>query len=177
MNATTAPAIDPGTYRIDPSRSTVRFVSRAMFGLFRVGGTFAVRQGTIVVADDVTESSVTATVDAASVDTANTRRDNDLRSAKYLDTERYPDILFASREVTSEEVTGILRVHGSDQRVTLTVVPESAPDGFRFTTTTRVDRYAFGVTGGKGLVSRQIDIELEIVAARAGDSPTHHQRV
>jgi polyisoprenoid-binding protein YceI len=138
MTASTAPAIAPATYRIDPARSTVRFVNKAMF--FTVRGTFTVREGTIVVADDITRSTATATVDAASLDTANTRRDNDLRSKKYL---------------------------GTDQRVTLTLAPESTPDGFRFTTSTRLDRYAFGVTGGKGLVARHVDVELEIVASRA----------
>ena len=64
MTAGTAPA----AYRIDPARSTVRFVAKAMF--FAVRGTFTVRDGTIVVADDVTCSTVTGTVDAASVDTA-----------------------------------------------------------------------------------------------------------
>jgi polyisoprenoid-binding protein YceI len=168
MTASTAPAIAPATYRIDPTRSTVRFVAKGMFGLLPVRGTFTVREGTIVVADDVNRSTVTATVDAATVDTANTRRDNDLRSKKYLDTARHPDILFASREVTPDSVTGILRVHGTDQRVTLTLAPESTPDGFRFTTSTRLDRYAFGVTGGKGgLVARHVDVELEIVASRA----------
>jgi polyisoprenoid-binding protein YceI len=167
MTASTAPAIAPATYRIDPTRSTVRFVSTGMFGLLRVRGTFTVRDGTIVVADDVTRSTVTATVDAASVDTANTRRDSDLRSAKYLDTARHPDILFASREVTPDSVSGILRVHGTGQQVTLTLAPKSTPDGFRFATSTRLDRYAFGVTGGKGLVARHVDVELEVVATRA----------
>jgi polyisoprenoid-binding protein YceI len=166
MTASTAPAIAPATYRIDPARSTVRFVSKAMFGLFRVRGTFTVREGAIVVADDITRSTVTATMDAASIDTANTRRDHDLRAKKYLDTARHPDILFASREVTADSVTGILRLHGISQRVTLSLAPESTPDGFRFTTTTRLDRYAFGVTGGKGLVARHVDVDLEIVASR-----------
>jgi hypothetical protein len=49
----------------------------------------------------------------------------------------------------------------------LTIAPESTSDGFRFTTSTRLDRYAFGVTGGRGLVARHVDVELEIVARRA----------
>ncbi len=166
MTASTAPAIAPATYRIDPARSTVRFVTKVMFGLFRVRGTFAVRDGTIVVADDVTRSTVTATVDPAGVDTANTRRDNDLRSKRFLDTARHPDIQFTSHEVTPDSVTGILVVHGTSQRVTLAVTPESTPDGVRFGTSTRLDRYAFGVTGGKGLIARHVEVELEIVAAR-----------
>src|SRR4051794_29057996 len=100
MTASTAPTIAPATYLIDPARSTIRFVSKAVLGLFRVRGTFPIRDGTIVAADDVPRSPVTAAVDAASVNPANTRRDKDLRSTKYLDTAHHPDILFASREVT-----------------------------------------------------------------------------
>lgn len=166
MTASTAPAIAPATYHIDTARSTVGFVSK-IFGLLRVRGTFTVRDGTIVVADDVTRSSVTATVDAASIDTANTRRDKDLRSKKYLDTARHPEILFTSREVTPDSVTGMLYVHDTAHRVTLTLTPGSTPDGVRFTASTTLDRYAFGVTSAKGLVSRNVDVELEIVATRA----------
>jgi polyisoprenoid-binding protein YceI len=165
MTTSTAPTVAPATYCIDPARSTIRFAAKAMF--LTVRGTFTVREGTITVADDVTRSTVTATLDATSIDTANTRRDNDLRSKKYLDAARHPDILFASREVTPDSVTGILSVHGTDQPVTLTLAPESTPDGVRFTTSARLDRYAFGVTGGKGLVARHVDVELEIVASRA----------
>ncbi|MDT5009947.1 MAG: hypothetical protein QOH57_1564 [Mycobacterium sp.] len=167
MTASTTPAIAPAAYRIDPARSTVRFVNKAMFGLLPVRGTFTVREGTIVVADDVARSTVSVIMDAASVDTANARRDNDLRSKKYLDIARHPDILFTSREVTPDSVTGILRVHGTSQRVTLALAPESTPDGFQFTTSTCLDRYAFGVTGGKGLVARHVEVELEIVASLA----------
>lgn len=166
MTVSTTPTIAPATYRIDTDRSTVRFVSK-IFGLLRVRGTFTVRDGTIVVADDVTHSTVTAAVDAASIDTANTRRDKDLRSKKYLHTTRHPEILFASREVTSASVTGILEIRGVGQQVTLTLAPESTPDGVRFTASTRLDRYAFGVTGARGSVSRHVDVELEILASRA----------
>jgi polyisoprenoid-binding protein YceI len=165
MTTSTAPTIAPATYCIDPVRSTIRLAAKATF--LTVRGTFTVREGTITVADDITRSTVTAIVDATSVDTANTRRDNDLRSKKYLDTARHPDIQFTSREVTPNSVTGILRVHGTHQRVTLTLAPESTPDGLRFTTSARLDRHAFGVTGGKGLVARHVDVELEIVASRA----------
>lgn len=167
MTASTAPAIAPATYVIDPGRSRIEFIAKAMFGLLTVRGTVTVRDGTIVVADDVTRSTVTATVDAASVDTANARRDKDLRSRKYLDIARYPDIVFAGREVTPDSVTGILQVHGTGQRISLPLRAESTPDGVRFSTGTRLDRYAFGVTGGKGLVARHVDVELQIVAAPA----------
>jgi hypothetical protein len=58
-------------------------------------------------------------------------------------------------------------VHGTDQRVSLTLAPESTPDGFRFITSTRLNRYALGITGGKDMVARPVDVELEIVASRA----------
>lgn len=161
MTASTTPAIAPATYRIDPARSIIRFACKGMFGLDTVRGTFTVRHGTIVVADEVTRSTVTATVNAGSVESGNKRRDAHLRSKTFLDTERHPEITFTSNEVTSSTVTGTLTVHGVSKPVTLAVTPEA---GGRFVATTRIDRYAFGVTSGKGMVGRHVDLTLEIVA-------------
>lgn len=161
MTASTRPATAPATYRIDPARSTIRFACKGMFGLATVRGTFTVRHGTIVVAGDVTQSTVTATVNAGSVESGSKRRDADLRSKRFLDTDRHPEITFTSREVTDSTVTGTLTAHGVSQPVTLAVTPEA---GGRFVATTRIDRYAFGVTSSKGMVAQYVDLTLEIAA-------------
>src|SRR2546421_24340 len=83
-----------GTYRLDTRRSTIRFRIRGMFGLAEVTGTFAVRDGTVTVADPAEASEVVATVDATSVDTANARRDKDLRSKRFLRVSEYPIMVF-----------------------------------------------------------------------------------
>lgn len=163
---TTLPAIAPATYRIDPTRSTIRFTVRGLFGLATVRGTFTVRDGTIVVADEPARSKVDATIDAASFATGVRRRDEDIRSKRYLDTAAHPDIRFTSREVTAGSVTGILTVRGVGQRITLDFDPAATPGGCRFTSRARVDRYAFGVTSGKGMIARYVDVEIEVSASR-----------
>ena len=162
---TTLPAIAPATYRVDPSRSSVRFTARELFGLIKVDGQISVTGGEIVVADDLTLSRVSATLDAASIDTSHKRRDSDLRSKRFLDTARHPTITFSSREVGAGTVTGVLCVHGVGQRVTLDVTAKAAPDGYRFTANAQLDRRAFGVTAARGLIGPLIDVTIEVVAS------------
>lgn len=158
MTATVVPALIPATYRIDTARSVVRFTARGIFGL-RVRGTFRVLDGTVVVADEQRRSHVQATVDTTSVDTANGRRDADLRSKRFLDVERYPAMTFTGRPGGPDTLTGQLRVHDVEVPVTLAL----RSDGTRFTATTRIDRYATGVRSGRGMVGQYVDVELEIV--------------
>jgi polyisoprenoid-binding protein YceI len=160
--STAAAALKPATYRVDPDRSTVRFTAKGMFGLVPVEGTFRIRHGAVFLSEDLEVSTASAVIDAGSVDTANERRDRDLRSKRFLDTARYPDISFTSEMVAGGSVTGTLRVQETSRPVTLTPDAHATADGCRFTATARIDRYAFGLTGGKGFVSRYTNVELDI---------------
>jgi polyisoprenoid-binding protein YceI len=170
MTTSTAAAIAPATYRIDPARSTVRFSAKGMFGLVPVHGTFRIRHGVVVVTGNIAASTVTAVIDAASVDTANKRRDADLRSKRFLKTDSYPDISFTSERVSGDSVTGVLRVQETSRQLTLTPAAEPTNGGCRFTASARIDRYEFGVTGGKGMVGRYVDIELDVWCAEVAGS-------
>src|SRR6186997_1196670 len=86
------------TYKIDPVHSSINFKVRHFFSY--VNGSFKKFEGTIAVDPDHPEkSSVTATIDAASVDTKNEKRDEDLRSADFFDVTKYPKITFKSKSV------------------------------------------------------------------------------
>src|SRR5579875_146586 len=98
----TQAAIPPGTYRLDPARSTVRADVKAMFGLLTVHGTFQLRSGEITVAADPTASSVRASVDAGSYASGNAKRDSDVTSAALLDAEAHPEITFEGTEVRQD---------------------------------------------------------------------------
>lgn len=72
-------------------------------------------------------------------------------SAKLLDVAAHPDIAFASEQLQQTEsgwtLTGGLTVHDVTQPVTLTVERSEVTDSeLRIRATTRIDRYAFGVT-------------------------------
>jgi polyisoprenoid-binding protein YceI len=166
MTTITHSTVAPGTYRIDPTRSTVAFAVREL-GLITVRGRLPVHAGTVVVAEDRRRSSVTATIDVNAVDTGNARRDKDLRTPRFLDTGAHPTITFESTGCVPRdggwEVSGTLVVRGTAGPVTVTVTEEA--DG-TLRGTARVDRYACGVTAGKGLISRWVDVSLVIALTR-----------
>jgi polyisoprenoid-binding protein YceI len=171
MTASTV-TIAPGTYRLDTRRSTIRFRIRGMFGLIEVTGTFAVRDGTVTVADPAGTSEVVATVDATSVDTANARRDKDLRSKRFLRVDEYPTMVFRSTGLTPTangewSLAGELTVRGTTTPVTLSVRrPMPVAGGFRARATATVDRYAAGVTAARGFIRQYVQLDLDVIASR-----------
>ncbi|QIJ63543.1 YceI family protein [Streptomyces sp. JB150] len=86
----------PGPWTIDPAHSSVAAVAQHL-GISSVRGRFTDFGGSIEIApDDVGKSRVEAVIRAASIDTGNGMRDTHLRSADFLDTERFPEIVYRS---------------------------------------------------------------------------------
>lgn len=111
------------TYKIDPVHSSITFKVRHFFSY--VKGNFRKFEGTITVDSAHPEkSSVTATIDAASVDTGNEKRDADLRSADFFEVAKFPTITFKSKSVkrtgeNSGDIVGDLTMHGVTKEITL----------------------------------------------------------
>lgn len=159
--------VTPGTYRVDTARSTVGFTARHAFGLAPAPGTFTIRDGTVEVADGPSGSRVTVTMDAASFRTDKPKRDADVRGRRFLDAGRYPDMTFTGTGPHGDTLTGELTVHGVTAPVTLALTtPTITGDGWACRATGRIDRYAFGVTAGKGVIARYLDVEVELTATR-----------
>ncbi|MCQ1581501.1 YceI family protein [Streptomyces parvus] len=160
-----------GAYEIDQAASTVRFETRAMFGLLPVRGTFAIDHGRITVADPAEESLVHVAIEAGSFESGNQQRDDHVRSSDYLDVTRHPEIGFRSRhlERSGADATlyGELTVCGVTQPIAVTL-GTVAHEGKRITARgiTTIDRYAFGITKAKGMTGRHLKITLEVVAHR-----------
>ena len=85
-----------GSYTVDAAHTRVGFVARHAM-VTKVRGQFNDFEGSGVVdAADFTKSSVTVTIQAASIDTRNEQRDAHLRSNDFLAMEDYPQITFTS---------------------------------------------------------------------------------
>ncbi len=78
----------PGTWMFDPPHTAIRFIAKHV-GMAHVHGRFTRFTGGIRVAPDMRDSQVSVRIDAASITTGNRTRDNHLRSADFLDVERY----------------------------------------------------------------------------------------
>ncbi|WP_030743804.1 YceI family protein [Streptomyces sp. NRRL F-5135] len=160
-----------GAYEIDQAASTVRFDTRAMFGLLPVRGTFAIGHGWITVADPAEESLVQVAIEAGSFESGNQQRDDHVRSSDYLDVARHPEIGFRGQRVersgADATLYGELTVCGVTQSIAVTL-GTVAHEGKRMTAsgTTTIDRYAFGITKAKGMTGRHLKITLEVVAHR-----------
>lgn len=169
------------TFKINSAHSTIAFNVRHMLGTAK--GHFAKFKGTIEVDRERPEqSSVTVTIDAASVDTAIAKRDNHLRS-ELFDVARYPEITFRSRSVNRTganrgEITGDLMMHGVTRAITLQVQLRSDPDALAKNPTSRwrvtaaaLKRSQFGLVFSKSaetvsMISDDVAVDIEIEAQR-----------
>ncbi|MFD8724447.1 YceI family protein [Streptomyces sp. NPDC059629] len=113
----------PGDWEIEPTHSSIAFTARHI-GLARIHGRFNSFAGAVQIADPVERSAMHIVIDAATIDTGVRMRDDHLRSADFLDVQRFPTLEFYSdrfvhRGGTRWAVTGALSLHGVTRTVTL----------------------------------------------------------
>ena len=173
------------TYKIDPAHSTAQFVVRHMM-ITNVRGGFSGVQGTVVYdPENPAASSVDVVIDANLINTLEAARDTHLKSADFLDVEKYPTVTFKSRSITPGgdgdlSLKGDLTIHGVTKQVVLKAEVPSAetkdPMGnarIGTSATTRIKRSDFGLTWnaaletGGFLVGDNLKIELEASLIRS----------
>ncbi|MFC7816670.1 YceI family protein [Streptomyces sp. NPDC057367] len=113
----------PGDWEIEPTHSSIAFTARHI-GLARIHGRFNAFAGAVRIAEDMERSAMHVVMDAASIDTNVKMRDDHLRSADFLDVQRYPTLEFYGDKFTHRggnrwAVTGALSLHGVTRTVTL----------------------------------------------------------
>jgi len=170
----------PTTWTIDPNHSSVEFSIRHLFS--KVPGKFTKFSGTIVYdAANAPSSSVKAEIDAASISTANEKRDGHLKSEDFFDVAKYPTIVFESTSTTAAgenklKVAGNLTMHGVTKPVTLDVTFLGAGPGMGgrqvsgFEAVGKVNRKDFNIVWNRNLdqggtlLGDDVDIRLNIEA-------------
>jgi polyisoprenoid-binding protein YceI len=86
-------------YKIDPVHSSANFAVKHLM-VSTVNGRFPSVEGTINYdPKDVTNSTVKAVIKTPTITTDNETRDNDLKSAKYFEVAKYPEIKFESTKI------------------------------------------------------------------------------
>lgn len=172
------------SYKIDPVHSSVRFAVRHMM-ISNVRGSFRGVKGTVSFdPNNLAASGIQAEIDVSTISTADDARDAHLKSADFLDVQRYPTMTFASTQVEKlgdqdYRVTGNLTLHGVTKPVVLTVedVADEAKDPWgnvrvAATAKGKLSRKEFGLnwnaaleTGGV-LVGDEVKVELDIQAIK-----------
>ncbi len=165
-------------WAIDQSHSTLEFSVKNFF-CFKVKGCFAELAGTLVFEKgNISRSSVKAVIKTGSINTGSRRRDGHLRSASFLEVDRYPEIRFQSTKVEpgldrdTLRVAGSLTIREKTREIVLDVnqVDHScSPSGEEViycSAMTELDRFDFGINYGRTLIGRKLKIVINLQALR-----------
>ena len=177
LSSTLLASAEVETYKIDPTHSSVAFSIRHFVA--KTTGRFNQFEGTITVdRNDLSNSKVNATIQVASVDTANKKRDSHLQEDDYFNSTEHPLITFESTkwETTDKEkafkVTGNLTMLGKTKEVVLSVnllrfgpgMKDSYLSGWE--ATTLLDRTEWGISAGQPAVGDEVNVVINIEAIR-----------
>ncbi len=162
------------TWQIDPAHTASQFAVRHL-GISTVRGAFTKTTGTVQYDPaDLSKTSLDVTIDATSLNSRVEMRDNDLRSDKFFDVQKFPTITFKSKRVESAgkgklKVTGDLTIHGVTKEVVLDVDgpagPVKDPRGnthMGASATTTVKRSDFGVSALPAMIGDEVQITLDV---------------
>ena len=185
--STSAAASTTTTWNIDPAHTSIEFAAKHMM-ITTVRGRIVDLRGAIVVDEsNPSASQVEVEMEAKSLDTRNEQRDQHLRSADFLDVDKWTHVNFRSKRVdgarprpgTEFKLVGDLTIRDVTKEVTLDVTYEGrgkdpwGGERVSFSADTKIDRREWGLTwnaaleAGGVLVSNEIKLHLEVQAVKA----------
>lgn len=148
--ATDTSSIETTRWRIDPARSSIEFHVKMLWGMATVRGRFDQYEGTFDLSAD---PAIALTIDAASLDTKNEKRDAHLRSPDFFGVEEHPYLRYVSEAATLEGerlvARGRLHARGVTLPLSIEATLRSAGDELEIESATVVDYHQLGMTWGK----------------------------
>lgn len=170
-----APASAEDRFELDPVHTQVAFsVERG--GFTHILGRFDTLSGEVVLDQAApANSSVNALIQTASLSSGNARRDEHLRSERWLNVAAFPTMEFRSTAVrvidaTHAAVTGDLTLMGQTHPITLEVTLNRIGAGSNgaqmagFSATAVLSRATFGLTTGAPAIGDEVRITIEALA-------------
>jgi len=182
---TTTTEVTTTTWNIDPVHSTAQFKVKHMM-ISNVKGEFNAVTGALKLdGTDITKSRIEASIDAATINTRDAQRDAHLKSADFLDVDKFPVLTFKSTRISKTgdselAVEGDLSIHGVTRTVVFEIEGPSAPmkdpwgnTRIGLSAATRINRKDFGLTWnaaletGGILVGEEVTIALDVQFIKA----------
>lgn len=175
MQTTTDLPLIPGRWALDVHHTSVGFAVRHL-GVAKVRGRFTDVEADVVIGETLADTTVTAVVQLASIDTGNPDRDAHCRADDLLDVAQRPTLTFRSTGISGEgedwTLDGDVTIGGITKPISLAVElggVEEFIDGTRhagFEATGELKRSDFGIAPGMpaamlgDVIKLQLDLEL-----------------
>lgn len=164
-----APAFAGDRWSIDSEQSKIEFAIKNMV-VNKVTGNFSKVSGNVIYDGQTTENAaVNASIDVATVDTKDSKRDEHLRKKDFFDVASFPVATFKSNRIVSKDgtnfvINGSLTLHGVTKEVVLNAKKTEAPSGtMHLVATTKLNRRDFGVSfGPSAMIGDNVDLTLNI---------------
>jgi polyisoprenoid-binding protein YceI len=173
-------AAAPVAYTLDPAHTQVQFSWNHLQYSHPEAGFDDVRGTLMWDADDIAKSSVDVSIAVDSVHSHVAVLDQKLKSAEFLDAERFPRVHFVSTRVTRLDDAGHLRidgrltVHGTTRDVALDahlnhvgLYPMLEVPAAGFGATTTIKRSEYGVGAGIPMVGDELEVRITTEALEA----------
>lgn len=159
---------------VEANHSTLQFSIPIANGLTRVTGKFT--DYTIdlnLVDNDLTQSSLSAIIQAKSINTGIEARDDHLRTADFFDVETYPEITFVSNAISAQgsnyKVDGVFSMHGVSKAMSFILEPKgsSGENTLGFSIRLSLNRIDYGIgadfkhTSMEDFLGENIDVEID----------------
>jgi polyisoprenoid-binding protein YceI len=163
------------TYRLDSSNTEVSFTVHRL-GIQWVTARFADIRGQFVVDKASSATRVDVTVAMASLECGEPHWNERLRSADWLDVQRYPQMTYHSSRIELGErsavASGELTLHGVTRPIELNVSLQkcSSAGSCEFAAHGRIKRSEYGLPHGFWTGGDQVDISISGTLARGGVS-------
>ena len=185
MSTLAIPQTSTTTWNIDPTHSVAEFKVKHMM-ISNVKGQFAKVSGVLILDEsELTNSSVKASIEAASIGTRDAERDTHLKSEDFLHVEKFPTLTFKSTRISLVRdgelaAEGDLTIRGVTRKVVFSVEgptpPKKDPWGntrVAVSATTKINRKDYGLTWnaaletGGILVGEEVTITLDLEFLKA----------
>ena len=159
---------------VEANHSTLQFSIPIANGLTRVTGKFTDYNIDLKLVDnDLSKSSISAIIQAKSINTGIEARDDHLRAADFFDVELYPEITFVSDAIIQQgsnyRVEGVFNMHGVSKDMSFILEPKgsSGENTLGFSIRLSLNRIDYGVgtnfkhTTMENFLAEDIDVEID----------------
>ena len=185
MSTLAIPQTTTTTWNIDPAHSVAEFKVKHMM-ISNVKGQFAKVSGVLTLDEsELTNSSVEASIEAASIGTRDAQRDTHLKSEDFLHVEKFPTLTLKSTRISLVRdgelaVEGDLTIRGVTRKVVFSAEGPTPPlkdpwgnTRVAVSATTKINRKDYGLTWnaaletGGILVGDEVTITLDVEFVKA----------